>query len=559
MKKLFILCISSILFFTSSFGQVGINNDGSKPQGSAMLDVNSSSKGLLIPRVALTSTDDAATITSPAVSLLIYNTATTAGTASVTPGYYYWSGSVWLRLSTLSGVSKAKVYSGYGLINVNDSTLMADSTVLAPKSYVDNKDGFKANDSTVVHISGTEKVLGYKSIINNFNVDSAYAYQLSGYPVISAQPILYNYFFGGSGNIGMKEGNNTALGFQALSSNYLGGSNIAIGPHTLYSNYSGFDNVGIGISALFSNLSGTDNIGIGYNSLYNNTGRDNVGLGSSSLLNNTAGIANTAVGFHSLRGNKTGSFNVANGYSSLASNLTGSFNVAIGFESLLSDTSGSFNVANGYSSLASNLTGNKNTALGAGADVSSGSLTNATALGAGAIVDASNKVRIGNTSVTVIEGQAPFSVVSDERFKYNIKDNVPGLEFIDKLTPVTYYFDERKLAEYTKTGIINDNIIKPASYEGEKKLHTGFLAQDVEKIANQLGYSFDGVHTPENDRDHYSLAYSQFIMPLVKSVQEQQQQIETQKSSIIKLYKMIEELKNQNAELLKRIELLEKK
>jgi hypothetical protein len=525
MKKLFILCISSILFFTSSFGQVGINNDGSKPQGSAMLDVNSSSKGLLIPRVALTSTDDAATITSPAVSLLIYNTATTAGTASVTPGYYYWSGSVWLRLSTLSGVSKAKVYSGYGLINVNDSTLMADSTVLAPKSYVDNKDGFKANDSTVVHISGTEKVLGYKSIINNFNVDSAYAYQLSGYPVISAQPILYNYFFGGSGNIGMKEGNNTALGFQALSSNYLGGSNIAIGPHTLYSNYSGFDNVGIGISALFSNLSGTDNIGIGYNSLYNNTGRDNVGLGSSSLLNNTAGIANTAVGFHSLRGNKTGSFNVANGYSSLASNLTG----------------------------------NKNTALGAGADVSSGSLTNATALGAGAIVDASNKVRIGNTSVTVIEGQAPFSVVSDERFKYNIKDNVPGLEFIDKLTPVTYYFDERKLAEYTKTGIINDNIIKPASYEGEKKLHTGFLAQDVEKIANQLGYSFDGVHTPENDRDHYSLAYSQFIMPLVKSVQEQQQQIETQKSSIIKLYKMIEELKNQNAELLKRIELLEKK
>ncbi len=46
------------------------------------------------------------------------------------------------------------------------------------------------------------------------------------------------------------------------------------------------------------------------------------------------------------------------------------------------------------------------------------------------------------------------------------------------------------------------------------------------KIFKELGYSFDGVHAPANDRDHYSLAYSQFIMPLVKSVQEQQKLIE---------------------------------
>jgi hypothetical protein len=63
-------------------------------------------------------------------------------------------------------------------------------------------------------------------------------------------------------------------------------------------------------------------------------------------------------------------------------------------------------------------------------------------------------------------------------------------------------------------------------------LRTGFLAQDVEKAAMQLDYNFDGIHAPVNDKDHYSLAYSQFIMPLVKSVQEQQQIIEDQNKKI---------------------------
>jgi hypothetical protein len=80
---------------------VGINSDGSSPNASAMLDIKSADKGLLIPRVALTSTSSASPITSPATSLLIYNTAT-AG--DVTPGYYYWNGSAWVRFATGSSV-----------------------------------------------------------------------------------------------------------------------------------------------------------------------------------------------------------------------------------------------------------------------------------------------------------------------------------------------------------------------------------------------------------------------------------------------------------------------
>ena len=45
-------------------------------------------------------------------------------------------------------------------------------------------------------------------------------------------------------------------------------------------------------------------------------------------------------------------------------------------------------------------------------------------------------------------------------------------------------------------------------------------------VAERLGYRFDGVHAPANARDHYSLAYAQFVVPLVRAVQEQQAQIE---------------------------------
>jgi hypothetical protein len=55
------------------------------------------------------------------------------------------------------------------------------------------------------------------------------------------------------------------------------------------------------------------------------------------------------------------------------------------------------------------------------------------------------------------------------------------------------------------------------------------VAQEVEKVAQQLGYSFDGVSIPTNNTDNYSLNYSQFVVPLVKAVQEQQAMINAQK------------------------------
>ena len=452
--------------------------------------------------------------------------------------------------------------SAYSINNV--SQMLSVPYALYAKSSGTNGWGLKGNaisDSDFIGTTNDQPIL-FKA--NNLRV----GYLDGGTNIFWGQDAGLNNG-GGYNNVGIgnlslyanKGGyNNSAIGNLSLYKNTEGYNNVANGSLALYSNTTGIDNVANGVRSLLTNTTGYGNSAIGAYSLYNNetgyyntangyeslnintTGYENTANGYNSLFNNTTGLFNTATGSQSLFKNSSGYFNTATGYQSLNLTTTSFGNTADGIISLYHNTTGSRNVGEGGYSLYTNTVGSNNSALGYGADVSVGNLDNATALGYGAIVNASNKVRIGNSDVTVIEGQVAFSFPSDARFKYNIQHNVPGLDFIKKLQPVTYYFDNEKLDDYTKTGVINNNKIYPASYKGEKEIHTGFLAQDVEKIANELGYHFDGVRAPQNDKDHYSLAYSQFIMPLVKGMQEQQVIIEKQNKIIENQNEMINEL-----------------
>lgn len=86
MKRILLLLL---LTATSTFAQVGIGT--TTPQGS--LDITSTTDGLLIPRVALVNTTTS-TVTTPTVSEMVYNTATSG---DVTPGFYYWDGAKWIQ------------------------------------------------------------------------------------------------------------------------------------------------------------------------------------------------------------------------------------------------------------------------------------------------------------------------------------------------------------------------------------------------------------------------------------------------------------------------------
>jgi hypothetical protein len=99
--------LSIILLLTGSKAlcqNIGINASGATPAASAMLDIASTNSGLLVPRVALTAANVASPVTSPATSLLVYNTAI-AGTSpnDVLPGYYYWNGAAWIEFLDVTG------------------------------------------------------------------------------------------------------------------------------------------------------------------------------------------------------------------------------------------------------------------------------------------------------------------------------------------------------------------------------------------------------------------------------------------------------------------------
>ncbi len=344
---------------------------------------------------------------------------------------------------------------------------------------------------------------------------------------------------------------NIAIGGNSNGRSQLGKQNISIGDLSMRYNSTGNNNIAIGIGSLGNNYSGNSNLAIGNGVMRSSVSRkQNVALGDSALMVNDADN-NIAIGYQSLVANTTGTANTAIGTVSMSSNTSGSYNVAI--KGLAQNISGSYNVSIGRLSLRDNTTGSFNTAIGTYSGLN-GNYSNTTGLGYYANPSANNRIRLGNTSVSRIGGQVSWSNLSDARFKRNIRtDEVKGLDFILKLQPVTYQFDIHKYNSWqSQNNGIKDTSNWEGKYDIEKIRYSGFLAQDVEKAAQNAGYDFSGVDKPANEKDVYSLKYAEFVVPLVKSVQELNAQLELQKEIIQNqsqqieiLIKEIESLKKQ--------------
>lgn len=129
MKKIIFIYVLCTSFF--SFSQVGVGTNS--PDGSAILDLTSSNKGLLLPRISLTSNLDVTTISSPAIGLLVYNTATSgSNTSLVLPGFYSFNGISWDRLL----ISKVESTVSFNTLNPNSGSPTFTPNVINNNSYI---------------------------------------------------------------------------------------------------------------------------------------------------------------------------------------------------------------------------------------------------------------------------------------------------------------------------------------------------------------------------------------------------------------------------------------
>jgi hypothetical protein len=209
---------------------VGIGT--TKPDQSAVLDVSSSTKGLLMPRMSL---QQRSSIQNPAQGLVVYQT-------DFLSGFYFYDGAEWKTMTSqnsVAGVDGDWVVGGNG-------TLPGAPTI-ARLAY-DNNIPFEIR-----------MVSNRGALLQTSNPNTSF-----GYAALNAVS---------SGQF------NVAFGAFALSNTTTGSNNFGIGTSALESNTTGSGNMALGTAALISNTVGGNNTAIGNYAGQNVTGNSNIFLG----------------------------------------------------------------------------------------------------------------------------------------------------------------------------------------------------------------------------------------------------------------------------------------
>jgi hypothetical protein len=421
-----IFLISSLV---SKAQNIAVNSTGSLPDTSAILDISSTSKGVLLPRMT---TAQINAITQPATGLMVFNTTVNALQVntgnSTTPAWPTLSSSIsgW----GITGNSGTNPSSNY--IGTNDNNALNFKVNNQLSGKIDNTLG----NSFFGYQAGSNVSTGVHNVLIGYN--SGYTQTTAGYNTIVGDSAGYlntagsNVFIGyssgtknttGSQNsfIGYQAGakntnagNNNFEGCQAGFNNTTGSNNVFEGYQSGYSNTSGPSNTAVGSTAMFANTTGSNNTSMGAGSLTaNTTGAQNTALGNACLHSNTTAGENTAIGTSALYTNTTGGYNIAMGYKTGYSNTTANNNTMlgdsvgyanttassgtfVGYISGVNNTTGYSNTFIGSNTGPTNTTGTRNTLIGDSTDVSSAALTNATAIGYGTTVSASNSMILGN-------------------------------------------------------------------------------------------------------------------------------------------------------------------
>ncbi len=302
--KTFIIFLTVLITSVSiSNAQVAINSDGSSANPSAMLDVSSTNKGFLVPRMTRQQRE---LISNPANGLLVFET------DNPTMGFYYFDGNVWKKLET-GGLN----WGLQGNSGTNYDNFIGTTDAIDLNFKVNNINTLRITQKGQLETRGTgfSVFLGnnageHDDLSNNLNV-------------------FVGYNTGFANTTGSR---NTSVGSYSLWKNSIGQLNSAFGSDALSDNLDGSNNTAIGGFALKRHKTGSYNVALGSDAMsFDTSGSGNVAIGSRSLLSSTSGWNNTAVGYDALSYNTVGNNNIALGLGA-GSNITkGSNNIVIGY------------------------------------------------------------------------------------------------------------------------------------------------------------------------------------------------------------------------------------
>ncbi|WP_201353813.1 tail fiber domain-containing protein [Hydrogenimonas urashimensis] len=256
---------------------------------------------------------------------------------------------------------------------------------------------------------------------------------------------------------------------------------------------------------------------------------------------------NVYIGYRCARKLGSGnSRNVAIGSTSFgdgANAVTGYNNVALGEFSLQHITSGISNTGCGGDTLTSLTTGDHNTAIGfnAGANIQTGS--NNTAIGYKAGTDTSphqfsssdsNKIVVGNNDITNAYIKVSWTVTSDERDKTDIAPIQYGLDYITRLQPKQFRFDDRSRYWVEKEDGTIDKSKEPDGSKKDEKFMWGFISQDILEIEEELGIE-DSPVVEKDNKEKLGLKETSLIPILVNAVKELKAEVDSLKDEIAQL------------------------
>jgi trimeric autotransporter adhesin len=423
--------------------------------------------------------------------------------------------------------------SGNGNLAIGAGALYSNTTTSANTAI-----GYNSQHANV---SGTKNTsLGWASL--ETNTSGAFNTAIGTGSMENSTTGLYNTSVGSTSLLNNTTGSsNTAIGEKAMQGNTTGDFNTALGSGALQNATTSNNNTALGFQSLYNASYFTnDNTAVGYQSLYNTTGSQNTAIGYQAGYVNNGGSFNIFVGYNAGQANTEGSGNVFMGLGAGSHNTTGNYNTYVGYASGGITTTNVANTFYGYGS-GSGSQGDNNSFVGYFAKPNSASLFNCSAFGYQSVATENSQLMLGAASLAKLFCSVALTVFSDGRYKRNVTENVPGLVFINKLRPVTYHLNVHDIDK--KLRVTEDKLTAGEADKKEKQLYTGFVAQEVEKAAKEIGYDFSGVSKPENDSDFYGIRYTDFIMPLVKSVQELSQQNDSLKVVNASMQSQINEMK----------------